>query len=281
MNLHKIETGNLMLDGGAFFGVVPKSIWSKKYSVNENNLCNLCMRCLLIETENRLILIDCGMGNTMSESLLKFYFINGEDTLENSLKNIQISPNQITDVVFTHLHFDHCGGAITKHPDESLTLTFPNAQYWIGKDHWDSALKPNRRERPSFLKENIEPLRTSGKLNLIEKNTFLTKDIELRLFNGHTAGQIVPIITYKENKLVYTGDFIPSAAHIPISFVCGYDIEPILTMEETEEFLKEAVENNYTLFFEHDLEVECCSLVETPKGIVMNETFTLQDFRKK
>ena len=278
MDLFSIETGNFMLDGGASFGVVPKTIWGKKYPANEQNLCNFSMRCLLIKTLDRLIIIDCGMGNTMPENLLPYYYVNGDDTLLNSIKNAGFTPEQITDVVFSHLHFDHCGGAITKNSDESLQLTFPNAQYWIGKAHWESALKPNRRERPSFLKENIEPLKESGKLNLIETTTEIVPGIELRLLNGHTAGQILPIITYGNKKLVYTADFLPTSVHIPISFVGGYDINPIVTMNEKESFLEEAVTNNYTLFFEHDLYVECCNLIKTPKGIVIDKTFTFKEF---
>jgi len=278
MKLYSVETEHLMLDGGAMFGVVPKSIWSKKYPVNDLNLCNLSMRCLLIEVDNRRILIDCGMGNTMPENLLKFYHINGDNTLLGSLQNHGFVPEDITDVVLTHLHFDHCGGAVTKHADGTVSLTFPNAQYWIGKAHWETAQKPNRRERPSFFKDNIEPLQQSGKLNLIAENTEIVPGVELRLYNGHTLGQIIPFIQYKSKTLVYTADFIPTSAHIPVSFVCGYDIYPLQTMDETEEFLNEAVEHKYVLFFEHDIQVECCSLVQTPKGVVMGEVFGLKQF---
>ncbi|HRS19124.1 MAG TPA: MBL fold metallo-hydrolase [Bacteroidales bacterium] len=279
MNVYAIETGNFKLDGGAIFGVVPKTIWGAKYPADDKNLCNFCMRCLLIEVDNRRILIDCGMGNTMPENLLKYYYINGDDTLLGSLLACGVEPEQITDVVLSHLHFDHCGGAVTKHTDGSLHLTFPNAQYWVGKSQWESALKPNRRERPSFLKDNIEPLQHSGKLNLIDSTTIIAPDVELRLYNGHTLGQIIPFIHYKNKTLVYTADFIPTSVHIPVSFVCGYDIYPLQTMDETEAFLQEAVEKNYVLFFEHDIQVECCDLIQTPKGVAIGNVFTLEEFK--
>ena len=277
MKLFAIETGNLMLDGGAMFGVVPKSLWKSKYPSNEQNLINLCMRCLLIDEGERKILVDCGMGNTMPESLLKHYFVNGTDNLNASLAAHGYSPNDITDVVFTHLHFDHCGGAVTKHDDGSLHLTFPNAQYWVGKEHWNSVQKPNRRERPSFLKDNIEPLRESGKLNFVETTTQITPHVELRLFSGHTAGQIMPVVAYRNTFVAYCGDVIPTSAHIPVSFVCGYDIHPLLTMKETEEFLNEAAEKSMILFFEHDTQVECCTVKQSEKGVVMDRAFELNN----
>ncbi len=278
MNLYSIETGNLMLDGGALFGVVPKSIWSKKYPANENNLCNICMRCLLIEQNNRLILIDCGMGNTMNPNLLKYYFTNGEDTLKGSLNKAGFCANDITDVVFTHMHFDHCGGAVTKNADDSFSLTFKNAQYWISEQHWQSVLNPNKREKASFLKENIEPIKNSNKINFINCETEIVSGVNLKLFNGHTAGQIIPHVSYNGKTLVYCADLFPLSAHLPLSFVCGYDVEPLVTMKETEEFLAKSVKENYTLFFEHDLHTECCTVKESEKGIVIDKTFTLADF---
>lgn len=275
MNLVAIETGNLMLDGGAMFGVVPKSLWKSKYPSNEQNLINLSMRCLLIDEGERIILVDCGMGNTMPAKLLKHYFVNGSDSLLASLAAHGYSPNDITDVVFTHLHFDHCGGAITKHSDGSLQLTFSNARHWVGKSHWESVQKPNRRERPSFLKDNIEPLRNSGTLHFVDTTTQLTPHVELRLFNGHTAGQIMPIVSYRNTLIAYCGDVIPTSAHLPLSFVCGYDIEPLLTIQETDAFLNEAVEKSMVLFFEHDIQVECCTVKASDKGVVIDKTFTL------
>ncbi|MDR2963491.1 MAG: MBL fold metallo-hydrolase [Bacteroidales bacterium] len=275
MKLYAIETGNVMFDGGAVFGVVPKTIWQAKYPANDLNLVNFSMRCLLIHEGERILLVDCGMGNTMPESLLKYYFVNGSNTLLNSLAAQGYSPNDITDVIFTHLHFDHCGGAITKNADESLQETFPNAQYWVGKSHWKSVQHPNRRERPSLLKDNIEPLRTSGKLNFVEHSIHITPNVELRLFNGHTAGQIMPIVHYKNHLIAYTADVFPTSVHLPASYVCGYDIEPLITMQECDEFLNEAVEKSMILFFEHDVNVECCTLTRSEKGVVIDTTFPL------
>lgn len=279
MELYAIETGNLKLDGGAMFGVVPKTMWSKVYPVDENNLCNLCMRALLIVKDDRKILIDCGMGETMNPDLLKFYFTNGDDSLDKSLAAINIKPEDITDVVFSHMHFDHCGGATKYNSDKSgYVLTFPNANHWSSRAQWDSLKNPNRREKPSFLKENIEPIEQSGQLSLIEDDTEIIEGVTLKLFFGHTSGQIVPHIKYKHKTLVYVADMIPTAAHIPSSFVCGYDIYPLLTIDEKDEFLKKAVAEDYTLFFEHDTEVMCCSLTNTPKGVRLKEKFSLNEF---
>ncbi|MBK8806637.1 MAG: MBL fold metallo-hydrolase [Bacteroidales bacterium] len=281
MELYAIETGNLKLDGGAMFGVVPKSLWNKIYPADENNLCNLCMRALLIVKEDRKILIDCGMGDTMDSSLEKFYFLNGDDSLQKSLAEINISFEAITDVVFTHMHFDHCGGATRFNASKTgYEVSFPNAHFWSSKAQWDSIIKPNRREKPSFLKENIEPIEQSGMLSLIETDTELIEGIELKLFHGHTAGQIIPHIKYKNHTLVYVADMIPTAAHIPSSFVCGYDILPLLSIDEKDTFLANAVSQNYTLFFEHDIQLQCCSLQNTPKGVRMKEAYSLKDFMK-
>jgi len=278
MKLYSIETGNFMLDGGALFGVVPKSIWEKRYPANEKNLCNICMRCLLIQTEDKLILIDAGLGNTMDESLLKYYFLNGNDTLNGSLNKHGFNVNDITDVIFTHLHFDHCGGAVTKNNDNTYELTFPNAKYWISEQHWNSVKNPNRREKPSFLKNNIEPLEKSGKIEFINSQTEIYPGIELRIYNGHTVGQIIPFIKYNNKTLVYCGDFIPTAAHLPVSFVCGYDISPLTTLEETESFLQVAANKEYTLFFEHDINTECCTVIDSPKGVILKDSFPLSKF---
>jgi glyoxylase-like metal-dependent hydrolase (beta-lactamase superfamily II) len=267
-----------MLDGGALFGVVPKTLWKKKYPANEQNLCNLAMRSLLICSNDRKILIDAGMGNTMPENLLKYYYPNGSDSLIDSLASYGFSPHDITDVVLTHLHFDHCGGAITKLPDGNCIPTFKNASLIVSSQQWSSALDPNVRERPSFLKDNIETIAGSGNLQLIDDDTELIPGLDLRLFDGHTAGQIIPYVQFNDRILVYTADLIPTAAHIPLSYVCGYDILPLLTIQETEAFLREAEENNMTLFFEHDMQVECCSLQETERGIALHETFSLEKF---
>ncbi|MFO7869455.1 MAG: MBL fold metallo-hydrolase [Bacteroidales bacterium] len=278
MELYTIETGNFMLDGGALFGVVPKTLWQKKYPVNEKNLCNLSMRSLLIVSGDRKILIDAGMGSTMDESLVKYYFPNGSDTLLGSLEKHGFSPDDITDVVLTHLHFDHCGGAITHFDDGSLGMTFKNARLIVSTKQWASALHPNRRERPSFLKNNIEPLAKSNKLDLIDTDIELIPGVSLRLFDGHTAGQIIPYVSYNNKLLIYTADLIPTAAHLPISYVCGYDVKPLLTLEETETFLNDAVKSQATLFFEHDINVVCCSLQKTEKGVAIDSSFSLEEF---
>lgn len=280
MEIYSLETGNLMLDGGAIFGVVPKSIWSKVYPSDENNLCNFSMRAMLIVDEDKKVIIDCGMGDKMDPRLAKYYFLNGEETLIDSLKQINIAPEEITDLVLTHLHFDHCGGAV-KNNNGKPELFFPNATIWVGKEQWNAAMSPNRREKPSFLKENINPMALSGKVKLAKDSFNLTSNITIRQFHGHTKGQLVPIINYNGKKLVYAADFIPTAAHIPVSFVCGYDIQPLVTISETEDFLNEAIENDYTLFFEHDIQTECCSLENTPKGVRVKDCFSLNDFKAK
>jgi glyoxylase-like metal-dependent hydrolase (beta-lactamase superfamily II) len=274
MKLHSIETGNFKLDGGAIFGVVPKTMWNKLYPADENNLINIPMRCLLIEDGSKKILVDCGMGEKMDPKLLQYYFPNGDDTLKSSLSKAGVSPSEITDVILTHLHFDHCGGAV--HPDG--TLVFANATHWVSASHWESAHDPNRREKPSFFKENFDPIEKAGKLKKIESESKVTRNVVLKLFYGHTDGLIVPFINYEGRTLVYAGDFIPTSPHIQMSYICAYDINPLVSFDEKEEFLEEAVEGNYTIFFEHDIAAECCSLQRTPKGVREKERFKLSDF---
>ncbi len=274
MELYSIETGNFKLDGGAMFGVVPKTMWNKIYPADENNLINNSMRCLLIKDGKKIVIIDCGMGDKMDPNLLKFYYVNGEETLLTSLNKVGVKPEDVTDVVLTHLHFDHCGGATQK----DGTLTFPNAKHWVSKSQWESAHSPNNRERPSFFNENYDPIKEAGKLKIIRTETNITKNIQLRLFYGHTDGLIVPFITKKGKTIVYAADFIPSSAHVQLSFICAYDIYPLVSVDEKQQFLAEAVENNYTLFFEHDIFTECCSLEQTPKGVRVKERFALEKF---
>lgn len=278
MEIFAIETGNLKLDGGACFGIVPKSLWQKKYPADENNLVNMAMRCMLIKDQDRTVLIDCGMGNKMDERLLKHYFLNGNDTLIGSLEKINIHPDDITDVIFTHLHFDHCGGAVVKDGNGYLSVLFKNATHWVGKDHWELAMHPNKREKSSFMDENYMPVFHGGHIKFVSCNCDLSANVSLRIYNGHTQGQIIPFIKYKGKTLVYMADFIPTAAHIPLSYICGYDINAGLALEEKELFLKEALDNDYTLFFEHDLYVECCSLQQSKKGALPKDTFTVADF---
>lgn len=276
MKLYSINTGFFKLDGGAMFGVVTKSIWNKLNPADENNLCNWAMRSLLIEDGNRLILIDNGLGDKQDARFFSHYFLNGDDTLEKSLKANGFHSNDITDVILTHLHFDHCGGSIKYKSDKSgLETAFPNATYWSNEDHWQWATKPNVREKASFLKENIIPIQESGQLKFTTDGAELFPGVKIRYVNGHTDAMMLVDIKYKDQTLVYMADLIPAAAHIPLPYVMGYDTRPLITMEEKEAFLNEAVKNNYLLFFEHDPVNECCSLQQTEKGVRLKESFGL------
>jgi glyoxylase-like metal-dependent hydrolase (beta-lactamase superfamily II) len=251
MRVLPIHTGNFKLDGGAMFGVVPKVIWNKLVPANENNLCNWSMRCLLVEIEDRKILIDTGIGNKQSEKFYGHYDLNGEDTLMGSLSSHGISADQITDVLLTHLHFDHCGGAIIRDA-ESLIPQFPNAVYHLTESHWNHANNPNDRERASFLPENFLPLKELGLLNFVKEGDMIADCIEIKVFNGHTFGMIAPIIHWGANKLMYMADLIPAAAHIPVNYVMGYDIQPLITMEEKKSLLPWIESEQVWLIFEHD-----------------------------
>jgi glyoxylase-like metal-dependent hydrolase (beta-lactamase superfamily II) len=278
MEIYKIETGNLMIDGGAMFGVVPKSLWEEKYPANEKNLCNLSMRSLLIVTEGRKILIDTGVGNKQDEKFFGYYYLNGNHSLKGSLKQTGSTPDDITDVILTHLHFDHCGGAVEYNENNELKPAFKNARYWISSQQWEWANNPNHREKASFLKENFIPIKESGQLEIIDSDFELVPGIELRLYDGHTEGQIIPFIRYNNKTIVYVADLIPTSAHIPLSWICGFDTKPLVSLEEKKEFLEKALEKGYTLFFEHDINVECCSLKMTEKGIRVGNIYKLEDF---
>jgi glyoxylase-like metal-dependent hydrolase (beta-lactamase superfamily II) len=278
MNIYKIETGNFKLDGGAMFGVVPKVLWNKVYPADENNLCNLAMRCLLLKTKDRLILIDTGIGEKQTDKFFSYYYLNGDNSIDASLKNAGFNRNDISDVILTHLHFDHCGGALMKDEQNNYTPAFSNADYWVSKPQWNWAMHPNKREKASYLQENIEPLAKCGKLRLIDNSTEFSDEIQLRLYGGHTDGLIVPFIKYKDRILVFVTDLIPTSAHIPASWICGYDTRPLLSMEERESFLFDAEKNNYVLFFEHDIYHECCKLKQIEKGIGIDRFFSLSEF---
>lgn len=279
MKLYSILTGNLKLDGGAMFGVVPKVIWNKLYPCDENNLCNWSMRCLLIVEGERKILIDTGIGNKQSEKFFSNYYLNGDDSLAASLDNVGYTPDDVTDVILTHLHFDHCGGAVSWNEDKTEYLpTFKNATYHISRQQWEWATHPNNREKASFLKENILPIQEKAKLNLIEADETLFPGVSVKLFHGHTDGQVIPFIRYNNTTVVYMADLMPSSAHIPLPYVMSYDTRPLITLKEKEVFLKEAVQNNYLLFFEHDLYRECCTVMETEKGYMMKELYKLSDY---
>jgi glyoxylase-like metal-dependent hydrolase (beta-lactamase superfamily II) len=251
MRVLPIHTGNFKLDGGAMFGVVPKVIWNKLVPANENNLCNWSMRCLLVEIEDRKILIDTGIGNKQSEKFYGHYDLNGDDSLMGSLASNGISADQITDVLLTHLHFDHCGGAIIKQ-DDALLPQFPNAIYHLTESHWNHANNPNDRERASFLPENFMLLKELGLLNFVNEGDMIADCIEIKVFNGHTFGMIAPIIHWGATKLMYMADLIPAAAHIPVNYVMGYDIQPLITMEEKKSLLPWLESEQIWLVFEHD-----------------------------
>ena len=251
MRVLPIHTGNFKLDGGAMFGVVPKVIWNKLVPANENNLCNWSMRCLLVEIEDRKILIDTGIGNKQSEKFYGHYDLNGDDSLMGSLASNGISADQITDVLLTHLHFDHCGGAIIKR-DDALLPQFPNAIYHLTESHWNHANNPNDRERASFLPENFMLLKELGLLNFVNEGDMIADCIEIKVFNGHTFGMIAPIIHWGATKLMYMADLIPAAAHIPVNYVMGYDIQPLITMEEKKSLLPWLESEQIWLVFEHD-----------------------------
>jgi glyoxylase-like metal-dependent hydrolase (beta-lactamase superfamily II) len=277
MQLYAIHTGNLKLDGGAMFGVVPKSIWNEVYPADENNLCNWAMRCLLVVDGDRKILIDNGIGNKQDEKFLKHYYLNGDDSLDKSLARLGYSKDDITDMFLTHLHFDHCGGSIINTGKDRYEPAFKNAYYWISRAQWEWATNPNRREKASFLKENIFPIRDSGKLKLVEVEGNLLPDIRVRFFNGHTDGQMLPLIKYKDKTIVFMADLLPSSAHVPLPYLMAYDTRPLVTLSEKEQFFDEAIANEYVLFFEHDLYNECCTLKQTEKGPRIKETFNLSD----
>jgi glyoxylase-like metal-dependent hydrolase (beta-lactamase superfamily II) len=278
MKLYSINAGHFKLDGGAMFGVVPKSMWQKLNPADENNMCNWAMRCLLIEDEGRLILVDNGMGNKQDEKFFGYYYLNGDDTLEKSLSKYGFSKEDITDVFLTHLHFDHCGGSIEKAEDK-LVPAFKNATYWSNENHWAWATNPNDREKASFLKENILPIKESGRLKFIEtkEGVEFAKNFNLRFVNGHTESMMLPQIKYKDKTIVYMADLLPSVAHIPIPYVMAYDTRPLETLVEKKSFLAEALEKDFILFFEHDREIECCNLQQTIKGIRSKETFKLEN----
>ena len=281
MKLYSINTGYFKLDGGAMFGVVPKSMWNKINPSDENNLCSWALRCLLIEDGNRLILVDNGNGAKQDAKFFSHYYLHGDDSLEKSLAKNGFHRDDITDVFLTHLHFDHCGGSIMKEGDK-LVPAFKNATYWSNKEHWDWAVHPNEREKASFLKENILPIEESGRLQFIDVTggvegklgeTFFSETISIRFVSGHTESMMLPQIKYKGNTIVFMADLLPSAGHIPIPYVMAYDMFPLTTLNEKKSFLKEAVEGNYILFFEHDPVHECCNLQQTDRGIRAKDFF--------
>lgn len=281
MTLHPIDTGNFKLDGGAMFGVVPKSLWQKTNPADENNMCSWSLRCLLIENGKQLILVDTGIGDKQSESFFKHYYLFGENSLQKSIEALGFSLDDVTDVVLTHLHFDHCGGAIARNGEDKFRPVFKNATYWNNERHWKWATQPNAREKASFLKENILPIEESGQLKFIKRDSNLStnvfENIDFMFVDGHTDSQMLPIIKYKDKKIVFMADLLPSVGHIPLPYVMGYDTRPLITLEEKGQFLKKAADENYILFMEHDYDNQCCTLQNTDKGVRLDKTFNLKE----
>ena len=276
MNLYPVNAGNFKLDGGAMFGAVPKTIWNKTNPADQNNLIDIAARCLLIEDGKRLVLIDSGMGNKQSKKFFSYYSLWGEDTLERSIKNVGFSIDDVTDVFFTHLHFDHCGGAI-KRSGSGFEPVFKNAIYWTNRKHWDWAINPNKREVASFLKENLLPIEETGSLNFIatpcDQFSFVDElGFEVFYADGHTEKQMLPIISHKGQKIAFAGDLIPTAGHVPLPYVMGYDVRPLTTLKEKDLFLNYAADNNVLLLLEHDSVNEAVSLKRTEKGVRVNQT---------
>ncbi|HEA19891.1 hypothetical protein LCGC14_0666290 [marine sediment metagenome] len=298
MKLYPIETGNFKLDGGAMFGVVPKTIWQKTNPADEKNLIDIAARSLLIEDGNRLILIDTGMGNKQSDKFFGYYYRWGDFTLDGSLAKHGFHRDDITDVFMTHLHFDHCGGSIQWNEDRTgYEPAFKNANFWTNDAHWKWATEPNAREKASFLKENLLPMQESGQLKfvplpsligthssenetLVDSERFITKSglgFDIFLADGHTDKQMLPYVDYKGKKLVFVADLIPTVGHIPLPYVIGYDTRPLLTLSEKELFLNEAVEKKYFLFFEHDAHNEICTVKNTEKGVRLDKVFSFNE----
>ncbi|RAJ14105.1 MBL fold metallo-hydrolase [Arenibacter echinorum] len=280
MKLYPIESGNFKLDGGAMFGVVPKSIWNRTNPADSNNMIDMAARCLLIENGDRLTLIDTGMGNKQSDKFFGYYYRWGDHSLDNSLKKYGFHRDDITDVFLTHLHFDHCGGSIQWNKDRTgYEPAFKNAVFWTNEAHWQWATQPNAREKASFLTENLSPMQESGQLRFVERteNPFTEKselDFGILFVDGHTEKQMIPHIQYKDKTLVFAADLLPTAGHIPLPYVMGYDTRPLLTLSEKAIFLEKSVKDNYHLFLEHDAHNEICTLQTTDKGIRLKEIHT-------
>ena len=279
MKLTSISAGHFHCDGGALFGVIPKVLWSKVYPADENNFTKLSLRCLLVETGKQKILIETGIGNHYSEKYLQNNGVTSVTDLEKSLAEKGISATEITDVFFTHLHWDHCTGA-AKQAGNELQLTFPNANLWCSRTQWEHAKISNPREKAAYHREVLDFFRDSGKLKRVEKEGELFPGFEVRFFDGHTPGQMIPFLHTGDKTFVYTSDLVPTTANIPLLWIAAYDLDPVKTMEEKQRFLNEAVEKDYILFFEHDYYTECASLLESEKGIILKGKFQLSDILK-
>ncbi len=276
MKIFSVLAGYFKLDGGAMFGVVPKSIWQGLNPADERNLCRWALRCLLIEHGNRLVLIDCGLGTKQDEKFFRHYEPHGNETIESELQRLGFSVADVTDVILTHLHFDHCGGAVSRH-DQRLVPTFPRATYYCHQAQWHAALKPNAREKASFLPENFLPLQEHECLQLVGGEEEILPGVSLRTVYGHTDAMLIPVISYRDVTVVYMADLIPSAAHIPVPYVMAYDIRPLDTLSEKEILLQQAVDQSYVLFFEHDPNIEAATVTRTEKGFRLKESIRISE----
>ena len=278
MELFALRAENIKIDGGSTFGVVPKAIWQKFCKADENNLIDVALRCMLVKDGDRLILIDTGCGNKQSEKFYSYLYITGRDNLLNTVKEAGYTFSDITDVILTHLHYDHCGGAvIVDKSTGKLMPAFSNARYWVSRAQWERANNPYCIDKPSYFNENFLPLLESGVLNFIEKEQYFTPGIFLKIVNGHTAGQLIPIINYKGLKVAFVADFIPSSAHVQPTYIPAFDYEPLVSLREKQEFTNLAADENYVLYFQHDFITECATIARTEKGIIIKETFALKD----
>lgn len=278
MKLIKIETGNFMCDGGAVFGAAPKVLWNRNYPCDEENFCNMAMRSLLIDTGERKILIDAGLGNKQSDKFYSFFKLNGDNTIHSSLSDAGYKPEDITDVILTHLHFDHCGWCTYFDDDKELQLTFPKAKHWVGITQWKNYLSPNKREGDAYFLEDMMPVSEAGLLYLVDGDMEIAPGITVRQFHGHTPGQLIPYISYKDKTIIYAGDLIPVAQFVAPAWVSAYDTYPVTTLEEKEGFLKETYEQKQILFLEHDLYTECCTVDRKDNGkYIIREKMTLEE----
>ena len=282
MKLFPVHISDFKLDGGAMFGVVPKILWQKKYPCDESNYCNWALRSLVFDNGKQRIMVDNGYGDKQDEKFFSFVHLHGGLGLEGALEKYGYKPEDITDMVISHLHYDHCGGGVKNNSTGTgFEMVFPNATYWVSKQQWEWAKNPNKREATAYLEENILPMQESGQLKFIEDNIELYPGFNIRLYDGHTAGQIIPFISYQGKTVVYMADLIPSSAHINLAWNMSYDVQPLITLIEKEEFLEEAYKNDYILFFEHDAYNECCTIEKTKKGYRVKETFTLEEYFEK
>jgi glyoxylase-like metal-dependent hydrolase (beta-lactamase superfamily II) len=281
MKIHSLDTGLFKLDGGAMFGVVPRSMWQKLNPPDANNMCTWAMRCLLVEDGNQLVLIDNGIGDKQDEKFRGHFYLHGDDSLEKSLRRLGFTSADVTDVFLTHLHFDHCGGSVVRRPDGALQTAFAQATYWSNAAHWDWATQPNAREKASFLRENIEPIQASGQLKFVDPAagvpSALPQFSDLIFADGHTEKMMVPVLQYKGRTLAYMADLLPSTAHIPLPYVMSYDVRPLVTLSEKEAVLRRAAEENWVLLLEHDAAHEACTVQLTDKGVRLGDTLRVAD----